>query len=164
VSPIAIQVARKAESAGLRFYCESFFESAGRYDLALCIDVFEHVPDYLGFLKTLRGRGEHVMFHIPLDLSAQMVLRGSPLIRARELVGHLHYFTEETALASLRDAGITVIDTAYTATHVGSRYPSMKMRLARWLMFHLRHQRLVLAASALICAVQNVHPVRSKLR
>jgi cyclopropane fatty-acyl-phospholipid synthase-like methyltransferase len=132
VSPMAIQTARKAECAGLRFYCEGFFESTGRYDLALCIDVLEHVPDYLGFLEMLRGRGEHVVFHIPLDLSAQMVFRGSPLMRVRELVGHLHYFTEETALASLRDAGFIVLDTAYTAAHVGSHYPSLKMRLARW--------------------------------
>jgi SAM-dependent methyltransferase len=132
VSAHAIDAARKAECPGLEFHRESFFDSAGRYDLVLCIDVFEHVPNYLGFLQQLRGRGDHVVFHIPLDLSAQTVLRGSPLKRARDAVGHLHYFTRDTALASLGEAGFEIVDDVYTATHLAHEYPTLKMRLARW--------------------------------
>ena len=41
--------------------------------------------------------------------------RASPIRRVRDLVGHLHYFSRDTALATLKDAGYQVIDHFYTA-------------------------------------------------
>src|SRR6478672_258608 len=38
-------------------------------DCMLCIDVFEHVDDYLGFLRGLRGMAAATIFHIPLDMT-----------------------------------------------------------------------------------------------
>ena len=35
-------------------------------------------------------------------------------MKQREEVGHLHYFTKETALATLRDAGYEIVDWCYT--------------------------------------------------
>jgi hypothetical protein len=78
------------------------------------IDVFEHIEDYFCFLRKLRPKGEYKIFHIPLDLSVQTVLRGTPLLKGRELVGHIHYFTKETALASLKDTGYEILDYFYT--------------------------------------------------
>ena len=75
------------------------------YDLLLNLDVFEHVEDYIGFLRSLRPIADWFMFHIPLDVSAQSVIRERPLLAARSTVGHLHYFTRRTALASLETAG-----------------------------------------------------------
>lgn len=80
----------------------------------MAIDVFEHVEDYFGFLRSLREKGTYKVFHIPLDLSVQMVLRSSPILRTRSLVGHLHYFTKETALATLKDTGFIIVDYFYT--------------------------------------------------
>ena len=37
------------------------------YDLLLSLDVFEHVEDYIGFLRSLRPIADWFMFHIPLD-------------------------------------------------------------------------------------------------
>jgi trans-aconitate methyltransferase len=88
------------------------------FDLLLMLDVFEHVDDYLGFLRSMSARAERFIFHIPLDLSAQTVLRMSPLLDARESLGHLHYFTRETALATLRDAGYRVVDDEFTQSAV----------------------------------------------
>lgn len=85
-------------------------------DLGLCIDVFEHVPDYLGFLEAFRTKARMKLFHIPLDLSVQSVLRAKPLAQVRGNAGHLHYFTKETALATLEHAGYKVIDWFYTKT------------------------------------------------
>jgi SAM-dependent methyltransferase len=80
-----------------------------RYELLLSLDVFEHVEDYIGFLRSLRPIAEWFIFHIPLDISAQSVVRERPLIAARSTVGHLHYFTRRTALGSLETAGFDIV-------------------------------------------------------
>ena len=84
------------------------------FDVLLMLDVFEHVDDYLGFLRSVSGSADRFIFHIPLDLSVQSVLRTSPLLGAREWLGHLHYFTRDTALATLHDAGYRVVDDEFT--------------------------------------------------
>jgi hypothetical protein len=94
--------------------------------------VFEHVEDYLGFLRQMRPIAEFKVFHIPLDLSVQTVLRGAPLRRVREIVGHLHYFTKETALASLVHAGYSVMDFRYTAHALELPNRGWKAAVGRW--------------------------------
>src|SRR3984885_5827163 len=79
------------------------------YDLLLSLDVFEHVEDYIGFLRSLKRIADWFMFHIPLDVSAQSVIRERPLLAARSTVGHLHYFTRRTALATLETAGFEIV-------------------------------------------------------
>jgi SAM-dependent methyltransferase len=78
------------------------------FDLMLIMDVIEHVPDPIGFLADLRFKARTTFVHIPLDLSAQSVVRPTKLMSVRAKVGHIHYFTLETALATLTDAGYTV--------------------------------------------------------
>ncbi len=77
------------------------------------IDVFEHVDDYLGFIKKCKDKSTYKIFHIPLDISLWSVLTNYP-ISARKRVGHLHYFMKDTALATLQDAGEEVLDWFYT--------------------------------------------------
>lgn len=119
ISPQAWELCRRKAAPGLRFHHADLLASdpgtAPRFDLMLVIDVFEHVEDAIGFLRRLRGRATHTVFHIPLDLSVQTVLRATPLARVREQVGHLHFYTRETALATLREAGWTVLAQDYTA-------------------------------------------------
>ncbi|MGN6498658.1 MAG: hypothetical protein ACTHKM_00745, partial [Tsuneonella sp.] len=99
----------------LSFHVGEYAGSAGPpADLLMAIDVIEHVEDYMGFVRDTRGKAALKLFHIPLDLSVQGLLRNSPLMRARRLVGHLHYFSKDTALATLRDCGHEVIDWSYT--------------------------------------------------
>jgi len=112
-----------------------------RSDLLLLIDVFEHVEDYMGFLRRLRMIGRHAIFHIPLDLSAQTVFRADPLIEQRRQLGHLHYFTKDTALATLRDTGYEIIDWFYTsgATELPARsLKSGLLRIPRKALFRWR--------------------------
>ena len=99
-------------------------------DLVLLLDVFEHVEDYLGFLRSLRHLGQHFIFHIPLDMTAQMVLRDEPVMRVRREVGHLHYFSKNTALATLRDSGFEIMDWFYSDV-AKSAYQPWKTRLMR---------------------------------
>jgi hypothetical protein len=132
ISPQGFALCAERANERLRFYSEDLLASgAGPFDLLLCIDVFEHVEDYLGFLRRLRGKARHHIFHIPLDMSAQAVLRAGPVMLERTLVGHLHYFMRETALATLRDTGYEVVDWFYTPGALHNPR-SLKARLASW--------------------------------
>jgi 2-polyprenyl-3-methyl-5-hydroxy-6-metoxy-1,4-benzoquinol methylase len=116
VSPQAIDLAKIRENERLHFFCEDLLNiHTTPFDLLLCIDVFEHVEDYWGFLRKMRQKGRFFVFHIPLDMTALSVFRGSQIMRLREGLGHLHYFMKETALATLKDTGYEIVDYFYTS-------------------------------------------------
>ena len=115
ISPGAIKLSKLRENDRLKFYCEDLLENEiEKYDLLLCIDVIEHVEDYLGFLEKVKDKATCKIFHIPLDMCVLMVIFGKELLKTRTDVGHLHYFMKETALASLEDSGYEIIDYFYT--------------------------------------------------
>ena len=93
------------------------------------MDVFEHIEDYLGFLKACKPKAELTIFHIPLDISVEGVLRNR-LIFGRKRGGHLHYFDKNTAIATLEDTGYTIIDASYTAGLIELPSKSIKSKLA----------------------------------
>ena len=110
----AINIACEKKKPNLNFFCKDFtLEEEKNFDLLLMIDVFEHVPDYINFIQNCNQKAEFKIFHIPLDIHISSILRNR-LIAARNSVGHLHYFTKETALATLKDSGLEVIDYFYT--------------------------------------------------
>jgi cyclopropane fatty-acyl-phospholipid synthase-like methyltransferase len=115
ISPQAYELCRKKERRNLHFHLKDLLDEDIRFDVVMAIDVFEHVEDYFGFLRRLRERGTYKVLHIPLDLSVQTVLRGAPIMKYRQTIGHIQYFTKETALATLRDTGYEVIDHRYTS-------------------------------------------------
>lgn len=114
ISPQAFEMCRPKSSKNLNFYLKDLLEDNKAYfDIVMAIDVFEHVEDYFGFLSRLKRKGKYIIFNIPLDLSVQSVLRESPIIHQRRSVGHLHYFTKGTALATLEDTGYVILDHIY---------------------------------------------------
>ncbi len=130
ISPQAMVLAQERSGDRLRFVHGDFLQSEDTYELVMALDVFEHVEDYLGFLRQLNGRGRYTLFHIPLDLSVQAVARGL-LMRWREDVGHLHYFTRELALTALKETGYEILDAQYTTYAIDRPAPTFKARLAR---------------------------------
>src|SRR5262249_19547232 len=130
ISPHAFALCQQRVNDRLSFYCGDFFSMETEVaDLLLCIDVFEHVEDYLGFLRRLGPKAMHKIFHIPLDLSVQWLWRSTPIMREREQAGHLHYFTKETALATLEYAGYKVLSWSYTPGAIANPR-SLKAKLA----------------------------------
>lgn len=98
----------------------------------------EHVEDYISFAKRLREFGTYKIFHIPLDLSAQSILRAWPIAELRHNVGHIQYFFKQTALATLEDCGYTIVDHCYTASRLelpNQALSSRMMRIPRQMMF-----------------------------
>ena len=116
ISPQAYEICRHKEKKKLKFYLADLLgEKNVNFDLILAIDVIEHIEDYIGFLNKLKNIGKYKVFHFPIDLSAQTILRSSPILNCRNVSGHLHYFTKETALETLKYTGYRIIDYNFTA-------------------------------------------------
>lgn len=131
--PEAFAVCQSRATDKIQFFPQSLDATSAskHYDTLLMIDVFEHVEDYLGFLRGVRELADTFYFHIPLDMSVQMVARMKPFQVLREEVGHLHYFSKDTALATLNQAGYQILDHTYTDGS-SSGYGSLKYRIMKW--------------------------------
>lgn len=136
ISPQAFAMAQRRETSGLRYRLGSPAPEDNIYDVVLAMDVFEHVEDYLGFIRDLQPLARWKIFHIPLDLSFLSIVRPIYLKQAREQVGHLHYFTRETALASLEEAGLQVRDWFFTSVELDQGVHGRKrLQVLRKLLF-----------------------------
>jgi SAM-dependent methyltransferase len=140
ISPQAIALARTRASDRLVFSCEDLLASAPeeRPDVLLVIDVFEHVPDYMGFVSKCRDLADYKVYHIPLEVNVSSALRDN-FARTREKLGHLHSFSESSALATLRDTGHEIVDYVYTDGALGlfRQHPTFKravVNVPRWLL------------------------------
>jgi SAM-dependent methyltransferase len=133
ISPQAFQLCQQTVENRLKFYLKDLTqERVEIFDLILCIDVFEHVENYLGFLQAVKPKARYQIFHIPLDLSVSSLLRVNPILLARQKVGHLHYFSKETALATLKDTGYQIVDWFYTSGATDLDRRSLKTLLAKF--------------------------------
>ncbi|MFZ0771025.1 MAG: class I SAM-dependent methyltransferase [Candidatus Sulfotelmatobacter sp.] len=139
VSPDALAMSAGRGNDKLRFRlrdirkdeCDTFF------DLLLMLDVFEHVEDYMGLVRAVRSKAKRKLFHIPLDLSVQAVVRKNGLLLRRDHHAHLHYFTKETALRTLTDVGYTIVDYFYTprCIELGDLFVQKIARIPRQISF-----------------------------
>ena len=119
VSKDAYDLCKKKRKKNIKFFKRDLLKLKTKFDCVLCIDVFEHVENFFGFLRRLRAKGKYKIFHIPLDLSVSSIIR-KKLLYNRDTVGHLHYFTPETAIASLKDCGYQIIDIFFTPSYESS--------------------------------------------
>ena len=132
ISPQAHALSAAKQTDRLRFELKDLLaERDARFDLVLAMDVVEHVENPFDFLRSLKPKGRSTILHIPLDLSAHAVLRGIPLLRARETVGHLHYFTKDLALRLLAETGYEVVDHWYTCGSLDLPKRSLATAVAR---------------------------------
>lgn len=152
VSPQAINLARQHEGANVRFFNDDLLQAsnAEHFDVLLVIDVFEHIADYVGFISQCKSKADYKIFHIPLDIHVSSVLRNA-FMGVRYTIGHLHYFTAETAVAVLRDAGYEIVDQCFTDGAFGlfKMHPSLKRALANVPRFLLSRFSVPLTARVL---------------
>src|SRR5208282_2139793 len=106
-------------------------------DLMLVLDVLEHVEDYFSFLRAIRALARYKIFHFPLDISVQAVMRKNGLLKRRFDYAHLHYFSKETALETLRDTGYQIRDYFYAprSNEIGPNAIQKAFRLPRAILF-----------------------------
>lgn len=113
IAPDAYKLAQTREKNRMHFYHEDLLQNDRTFDLLLMMDVFEHVEDYIGFVRKCNTKANYKIYHIPLDMNIWSVFTNYPN-SARKQIGHLHYFMKDTALATLTDAGQEIIDWFYT--------------------------------------------------
>lgn len=139
ISPQAFELCQERKKERLQFYLKNLFDDKETFfDLILCIDLIEHVENCFGFLRDLKIKAEYKIFHIPLELSVQTVLRSKPILKSRQYVGHIHYFTKETAIAMLEDTGYDILDYFYTGSSIDlpdNSFQTLFARLPRKIMY-----------------------------
>ena len=146
IAPAAIKLAQQHAAERLSFHCEDLTASERRFDMLLCIDVFEHVENPFEFLRTIRRIAPLVVFNIPLEMHLAGVLINHQLWTRRHY-GHLHFYTAAVAFETLKECGYTV------AAH---RYISRLMDLPRSAseyLFWLPRKLLALASPELSARV-----------
>ena len=128
ISPDAALFWSKRHAPNLSFKLEDYANSADNYDFATCLDVFEHVDNYLGFLRSIRRHSRYVVFNIPLDMCV-MKLVTPGIRRARDLSGHLHYFNIYTARETLKDCGYQILD-SFVSSPLFAKLPGNRFQWA----------------------------------
>ena len=113
IAPDAFKLCEERKKERLNYFQQDLLQTDKKFDLLLMIDVFEHVDDYIGFVKKAGEKATYKIYHIPLDMSVLSIYTNYP-IGIRKSVGHLHYFMKDTALATLTDAGQEIVDWFYT--------------------------------------------------
>jgi methyltransferase family protein len=132
VSPQAFELCSRRANERLHFMLRDIRQDHdASFDLLLIIDLLEHLEDYFSFLRDIRSKSVYKIFHIPLELSAQAISRSDVFVGLRATYGHIHYFTKETALSVLEEAGYEVLDFFYTAGSIERPAKSRQAYLAR---------------------------------
>ena len=115
ISPQAFELCGSRADDRLNFKLMDVRDDPGvHFDLLLVLDVIEHLEDYFSFLRGIRAKAHYKIFHFPLDLSVQTVLRKNGLMKRRNMYSHLHYFTKDIAIQTLLEADYEVLDYFYT--------------------------------------------------
>ena len=132
ISPQAYKLSKSRENDRIKFHLKDLLEEDPKvqFDIVMAIDVFEHVEDSFSFLRKLRSRGKYKVFHIPLDITVNGILQDK-FMTGRNTVGHINYYTKETALATLEDTGYQIMDYFYTADSLELPRKTFKSKLAK---------------------------------
>jgi hypothetical protein len=131
IAPDAMRFWNYSPDLNISFYnADASQEEVLECSLLMMLDVIEHVADPHAFIQTYAQKADLILFHIPLDLSSQSVLRESPLLYVRNKVGHIHYYTRSLALSLLRESGLDIIDSQYTNAAFSSPQSNWKTVIA----------------------------------
>lgn len=111
ISHQAISRARRYFPRGI-FHQEEFSRDSLKrqnhpIDILLMIDILEHLPHPEKLLMETAAASRYAVCHIPLEQNLEVRLRG---LRARfkKTVGHLHFYTKESAAALLENNGFRI--------------------------------------------------------
>lgn len=142
ISEQAFELRKTRQKERLNYKLEDLLADSNKdyYDLLLIIDVAEHVEDYFAFLRKCKEKAKMKLFQIPLDMNIQAVLRTTPILTSRSMVGHLHYFSKETALAALSECGYNIINYSFTHGSIELKNRTLKNKILdipRKIFYHL---------------------------
>ena len=73
-SPQGYAMCQQRESENICYSNSDMFDDSRKFDLCLCIDVFEHIEDYFVFLRALSQKAPYHIFHILEEFSFFLLL------------------------------------------------------------------------------------------
>ena len=109
----SISYAKHKGSENLDFSVNELDNLTEDFELLLCIDVLEHVETYTDFLRSIRRVSQYQVFHVPLDLSVNALVRNL-LVSSRRDVGHVNYYHLPLLLEVLNENGFEILDHTIT--------------------------------------------------
>jgi len=132
ISPQAYERSLLRKAPNLTFNFGTAFGLGKQFDVSMAIDVIEHVENPFDFVRSMKDISRWQVLHIPLDMNALAVGRGWVITQARDKIGHIHYFTRDTALALLRECGLEIVDSFYTPWAIDQSSKTWKKRAAAY--------------------------------
>ncbi len=133
ISPQALALAVQNVPQNVQF-ASGNMPPAGPFDIALAIDVIEHIPSHKTWLDAVAMRAPVLVLHVPLDLSVRSFLFPQLLERERESVGHIHFFTARSLKKFLEEQHYEILSAHYTNKYV-ERPPQLTRLKSRIGMF-----------------------------
>ena len=114
INPDAIKLA-KQKNSNIDFFNSDFINlEKQQSDLIIAADVFEHVENSYSFLKKLKKKGNFFLFKIPLENNLISMIRSKNTFKhSYNQVGHLHFYSQKTAILLLEICGYKIIEYTY---------------------------------------------------
>lgn len=132
LSPQAITKAKQLDDdKSAVFEVSDWSTINGHFDVALALDVFEHIEDYYGFLRKIKTIADVKVFHVPLDWTVRSTLSWESIQQTYNKVGHLHFFTKDTAMATFNHCGYEVLHWFYTPSYFDMPKPGIGYSINR---------------------------------
>lgn len=132
ISPQAYALCKERSNERLSFCLKSYCDEPDNFcDVILLIDVIEHIEDYFSFLRDIKPKSPYKILHIPLEMFVLAILHPQFHLGQRKKVGHLHCFSTDIALQTLRDMGYEILDYQYTAGYSLPREYGLKDKLLK---------------------------------
>lgn len=145
-----------ADAAGVTLRCGDALQAGEPADVALVVDVLEHVGDDVAFLRALRRLAPVLVARVPLERSVLDVVRPGRVLAARQRYGHRHHYQRETLAAVLEEAGWRPTHWRYDRVPVPAATPRawllQQVRTALLARWPAPTTRLLGGASALVIA------------
>lgn len=139
------------------FECVTLEAHESNYDIALLIDVVEHVPCPVDFLAQVRRLAPLMFLHLPIEHSVLHLAVGRPTASYRRY-RHIHFFSLETARLLIEDAGWRIREVRHSAADIATlRLPANFLlqigRVARYLAYKAMPRFTSLAAGGSVTFV-----------
>lgn len=125
ISPSAIESAKK-NFPEANFYCRGF--DKGRYktsgqniDIALLIDILEHIEDPQRLLREVSEVSAYAVCHMPLEDNLEVKIRRLKK-RFKKSVGHINYYNKKSAVELIEKNGFSIEDMTFTCLDYDADY------------------------------------------
>lgn len=118
VSPDVAPFWNERRSDRLEYRQADFTVTEDYFDLALYVDVVEHIENSDDFLRKVVDKSTYKIFCFPLELFVFKVLFKNALLASRRDFGHLHFYNEELCLQQLKDAGYEILDVMFAGSSI----------------------------------------------